>query len=55
MLHLQLYKNGLAKRLSSVHTLESRQEGWVPASWSNMYAIIYGNISDPPTRTVTAM
>lgn len=45
MLHLQLYKDGAADRPARVHTLEMRQEGWVPASWSNLYAIIYGPTS----------
>lgn len=35
---------------------QTRQEGWVPASWSNMNVIIYGPTTfGPPTHNVDAI
>lgn len=46
----------VAGGLFSLHCLEMRQKGWMPASWSNMYAIIRGpTFSGPPTRKAAAV
>lgn len=40
----------------SLHYLEMMQKGWMPARWSNVYAIIHGPIfSGPPTCKVAAV